>query len=82
MKDPALLHNPIIRGLRSKQIKLTQMLQILVCRGYLTDIDSIIFRKPIIVGFFEGLTTLHDIMIESCSAKKALISPKKPLRII
>lgn len=82
MKDPALLHNPIIRGLRSKQIKLTQMLQILVCRGYLTDIDSIIFRKPIIVGFFEGLTTLHDIMIESCSAKKALISTKKPLRIV
>lgn len=82
MKDPKLLHNPIIRGLRSKQIKLTQMLQILVCRGYLTDIDQIIFRKPITVGFFEGLTTMHDIMIESCSAKKALISTKKPLRIV
>lgn len=82
MKDPALLHNPIVRGLRSKQIKLTQMLQILVCRGFLTDIDQIIFRKPITVGFFEGLTSLHDIMIESCSAKKALISTKKPLRIV
>lgn len=82
MKDPTLLHNPIVRGLRSKQIKLTQMLQILVCRGYLTDIDQIIFRKPITVGFFEGLTTMHDIMIESCSAKKALISTKKPLRIV
>jgi hypothetical protein len=82
MKDPNLLHNPIVRGLRSKQIKLTQMLQILVCRGYLTDIDQIIFRKPITVGFFEGLTTMHDLMIESCSAKKALISTKKPLRIV
>lgn len=82
MKDPNLLHNPIIRGLRSKQIKLHQMLQILVCRGYLTDIDQIIFRKPITVGFFEGLTSMHDIMIESCSAKKALISTKKPLRIV
>lgn len=82
MKDPALLHNPIIRGLRSKQIKLTQFLQILICRGYLTDIDQIIFRKPITVGFFEGLTSLHDMMIESCSAKKALNSTKKPLRIV
>jgi hypothetical protein len=81
-KDPQLLRNPIVRGLRSKQIKLTQMLQILVCRGYLTDIDQIIFRKPITVGFFEGLTSMHDIMIESCSAKKALISTKKPLRIV
>jgi hypothetical protein len=82
MKDPKLLHNPIVRGLRSKQIKLTQFLQIIVCRGYLTDIDQIIFRKPITVGFFEGMTSLHDIMIESCSAKKALISTKKPLRIV
>lgn len=82
MKDPTILGNPIIRGLRSKQIKLTQFLQILICRGYLTDIDQIIFRKPITVGFFEGLTSLHDIMIESCSAKKALNSTKKPLRIV
>ncbi len=82
MKDPALIDNPIIRGLRSKQIKMGQFLQILVCRGYLTDLDQVIFRKPITVGFFEGLTTMHDMMIESCSAKKALLFTKKPLRIV
>lgn len=82
MKGPDLLHNPIVRGLRSKQIKLTQMLQILVCRGFLTEIDHIIFRKPITVGFFEGMTSMHDIMIESCSAKKAQLNTKKPLRIV
>jgi hypothetical protein len=82
MKDPALLNNPIVRGLRSKQIKMGQFLQILICRGYLTDADQVIFRKPITTGFFEGLTTLHDIMIESCSAKKALLFTKKPLRIV
>jgi len=82
MKDPAILNNPIVRGLRSKQIKIAQFLQILICRGYLTDIDQVIFRKPIINGYFEGLTKLHDIMIESCSAKKALMFTKKPLRIV
>lgn len=82
MKDPAILHNPIVRGLRSKQIKIAQFLQILICRGYLTDIDQVIFRKPITTGYFEGLTQLHDIMIESCSAKKALMFTKKPLRIV
>ncbi len=82
MKDPAILHNPIVRGLRSRQIKMGQFLQILICRGYLTDLDQVIFRKPITVGFFEGLTTMHDIMIESCSAKKALLFTKKPLRIV
>lgn len=82
MKDPKILHNPIVRGLRSKQIKIAQFLQILICRGYLTDIDQVIFRKPIITGYFEGLTKLHDLMIESCSAKKALMFTKKPLRIV
>jgi hypothetical protein len=82
MKDPAILHNPIVRGLRSGQIKMGQFLQILVCRGYLTDADQVIFRKPIVTGFFEGMTLLHDIMIESCSAKKALMFTKKPLRIV
>ena len=82
MKDPAILHNPIVRGLRSKQIKMAQFLQIILCLGYRTDMDQMIFLKAITVGFFEGLTTMHDIMIESCSAKKALMFTKKPLRIV
>ncbi|MNP89051.1 hypothetical protein D3C85_14470 [compost metagenome] len=82
MKDPALLHNPIIRGLRSKQIKMGQFLQIVMCLGFRDDLDQTIFRKPVTVGFYEGLTTLHDIMIESCSAKKALMFTKKPLQIV
>lgn len=82
MKDPAILHNPIVRGLRSKQIKMGQFLQILMCLGFRDDLDQTIFRKPVIKGFYEGLTTLHDIMIESCSAKKALMFTKKPLQIV
>lgn len=82
MKDPDILHNPIVRSIRSKQIKMGQFLQIILCLGYRTDLDQVIFRKPITVGFFEGLTTMHDIMIESCSAKKALLFTKKPLRIV
>jgi len=82
MKDPAILHNPIVRGLRSKQIKMAQFLQIILCLGFRTDLDQVIFRKAITVGFFEGLTKMHDIMIESCSAKKALMFTKKPLRIV
>lgn len=82
LKDPDLLHNPIIRGLRSKQIKMGQFLQIILCLGYRDDIDLTIHRKPVVRGFYEGLTSLHDIMIESCSAKKALMFTKKPLQIV
>lgn len=82
MKDPKLIHNPIVMGLRSRQIKITQFLQILICRGFLTDADQHLFRRPITVGYYQGLTKLHDIMIDSCSAKKALSFTKKPLRIV
>lgn len=82
MKSEDLKHNPIVMGLRSKQIKMGQFQQIITCRGFLTDLDQMIFRKPITVGFFEGLTKLHDIMIESCSAKKALMFTKKPLQTV
>lgn len=82
MKDPDIAHNPIVMGLRSKQIKMAQFQQIITARGYLTDLDQMIFRKPITVGFFEGFTTMHDIMIESCSAKKALMFTKKPLQTV
>ena len=49
-----------------------QTAQSLIARGYLTDIDSTIFKKPI-VSFLDGLISLEDKAMESRSAAKALI---------
>lgn len=79
-EDQSLSHNPIARAVRSKLVKIDQVNQIIGPRGFMTDVDSNIFRKSIKQGFLEGITGLYESMIESCSAKKALIFTKKPLR--
>lgn len=78
--DESLKDNPVIIAVRSKLVKLDQVNQIVGPRGYMTDVDSNIFETPILSGYFEGITSLHDSMIESRSAAKALTFTKKPLR--
>lgn len=75
-----LSHNPVVRAVRSGLVKIDQVNQIVGPRGFMTDVDSNIFRKPITVGYLQGLTSLYDSMIESRSAVKALTFTKKPLR--
>lgn len=76
----SLAHNPVVWAVRSGLVKLAQVNQIVGPRGYMTDVDSNIFNRPIIKGFFEGITDLYSSMIESRSAVKALTFTKKPLR--
>lgn len=42
-------------------------------RGYLTDIDSNIFRYPVLSSYVGGIRTLADSMMESRSAAKSVI---------
>lgn len=73
--------NPIVRSVINKTVKLPQILQSVGPRGRITDIDSVIFRKPIKRGFAMGF---HDIIAfakESRSAAKALLFNKDPVAI-
>jgi hypothetical protein len=78
--DDSLKDNAVARAVRANLVKVNQVAQIVGPRGYLTDIDSNIFETPILLGYFEGISTLYDSMIESRSAAKALTFTKKPLR--
>lgn len=73
-------HNPVAIAVRTKLVKIDQVNQMVGPRGYLTDVDSNIFQTPVLRGYFEGIYSLHDSMIESRSAAKALTFTKKPLR--
>jgi hypothetical protein len=78
--SPELQHNPVVQAINAGLVKVNQVNQIIGPRGYMTDIDSNIFETPILSGYFEGITSLHDAMIESRGAAKALTFTKKPLR--
>lgn len=80
LMDPKELRtNPISKAAKSGLVDMGQILQCVGPRGTPTEIDSTIFRQPILVGFVEGMRKLYDSMIESRSAAKALMFTKDPV---
>lgn len=75
-----LPNNAVVKVVRHKLVRAAQAYQSLGVRGYLTDTDSKIFPYPIMSGWVHGLHKLHDVLIESRSAAKALFNAKAPLQ--
>ena len=78
--DPSLKNNTLALAVRGRLVSIDQVLQCVSARGFITDTDSVIFPKPIIVGYVRGLRSFHDSFIESRSAAKSLIFSKSPLQ--
>lgn len=78
--DKALDNNQLAKAVRSKLVKVDQTLQCVGPRGFLTDVDSYIYKKPIVTGYFKGIRTLEDSMKESRSAAKALMFSVDPMK--
>jgi hypothetical protein len=79
LKDPSMDDNPIALTVRSGLANMGQVLQCLGPRGFVTDIDSVIFPRPIMRSYAEGLRWFHDTLIESRSAAKSLTFATAPL---
>lgn len=79
MNCPTLKDNAIAMACRASLISIGQVLQAFI-RGFITDYDSNIFRKPLLSGFIEGLTVLAESAQESRSGTKALKVTTEPLR--
>jgi len=78
--DNTLFHNPLSELSRSGLVKEGQILQCVGPRMFVTDIDSIQFKHPILRGFTQGFHKFQDSLMESRSAAKALIFSKTPLQ--
>ena len=79
MKDPTLKDNNLARAARGKFVRMGQIVQVVGPRGYATDIDSYIFRDPILQGFGHGITDLRGSMQDSRSAAKAIFWQGDPM---
>lgn len=78
--DPnELKNNAVAKIAKSGLVSIGQIQQCVGPRGFLTDIDSNIFKYPILTGYAQGIRALYDSMIESRSAAKALIFAKDPV---
>ena len=81
LKDPReLIGNPVANAAKNGLVSLGQINQCVGPRGFVTDVDSNIFREPILTGFVQGLRSLYGSMIESRSAAKSLTFTEEPLQ--
>ena len=81
LSDPTKLqNNPIAKATKANLVNKNQVLQCVGPRGFLTDIDSVIFPTPVMRGYVKGLRLFHDSLIESRSAAKSLYFSKDPLQ--
>lgn len=78
--DAQVANNPLAKLTKSKLIKHDQTLQCVGPRMFVTDIDSVQFKTPILRGYLQGFHLFYDSAIESRSAAKSLIFSKTPLQ--
>lgn len=80
LKSNKLDDSTIARGVRADILSKGQVAKCIGPCGYVTDIDSFIFPKPVLRGYAEGLRSIYDSLIESRSGAKSLQFSKKPLQ--
>lgn len=80
MNEPKLSDNPLCVSARSGMVKMNQLLQCLVTRGFVTDIDSLIFPEPSMGSFATGYKDFYSMLIDSRTASKSLFFSSKLLR--
>lgn len=65
-------NNVVAKGYISGSINPNQVKQLLAPRGYITEINSAIFKTPVASSFTLGMSSIYDLAIESRSGAKAL----------
>ena len=68
----SLGYNPILLATKTSVVRMSQLLLMIGPRGYPTDMDSLIFRYPILTGYIDGFTKLYDVMTDSRGGAQAL----------
>lgn len=81
MQTPGnFINNALVDAVQSGTVNLNQINQCLGPRGYITEIDSNLYRKPIMRGFAGGMRLFTDSMKESRSCALALNTAKAQIR--
>lgn len=68
LKCDSLKHNPVVILARQKLIKLPQLLISVGPIGYLTEINDVMFKFPVVANYVRGFSKLYEPMLESRNA--------------
>ena len=81
LKDPnELKGNRLANIVKTGLVDQNQVVQCVGPRGFTTDIDSTIFREPILTGFTHGFHRFYDSLVDSRLAAKAQSFTGPPLQ--
>ena len=72
MKSDKFKDNPIAIGYNALTMNPAQLRQMLACRGFVTEINGQLFKRPVTNSFVLGMKDIYEFSIESRSGAKAL----------
>jgi len=81
MTKDAYINNPLAKLYRADVLSKGQIKQLIGMRGFITEIDSTIFKKPVLNSFVSGLGNIYEMAIESRSAAFALLSSTSSIKL-
>lgn len=73
-------NNPVAKAYISGMVNKNQMKQVLGPRGYVTELDSSIFKYPIASSFTLGMKNMYELATDSRSGAKALYLSNKAIQ--
>lgn len=74
------IQNRFVNAYRSKAINENQANQCIGPRGFVTDLNRKVFRKPVLNGFIRGMGNLYELITESLTAAKSLNASDTQIR--
>lgn len=81
LKCETLDDNPVARLARQKLVKIPQLLISVGPIGYLTEINDVMFKYPVLANYFSGFTKLYEPMLESRNATIASMYQEILMRV-
>lgn len=79
MKDPDIGHNQLVQASRSGLVRMNQMLQCAVVRGFVYNVNDRIFAEPSLGNFGRGYKDWYSAFIDSRTISVSLNSSLKLL---
>lgn len=79
-RDKDYKYYPIVMAARSSSVKIKQLYKNLGPQGILTDVDSVMFRKPVLDSLVTGITSIRDLTMESRSAAMSIFYQKDAMQ--
>lgn len=76
----SLQNSPLVIAHRSRSIKPAQFNKCIGPNGFITDVDSHMFRQPVTDSFVSRLTKIEDILMESRTAAMSIFYQSKAMQ--